>query len=133
MKPCRECSKEISESALVCPHCGAPKPANEKWDGYGFEYKSKLQFFGIPLLHISFKYRNKRPVVAKGIIAIGQFGIGIINISQVGIGFFSLSQVTIAYYALAQVAFANTLMCQIGIFIESGVGQAVWKLSELLG
>ncbi|NOR45998.1 MAG: zinc-ribbon domain-containing protein [Candidatus Delongbacteria bacterium] len=134
MKPCRECGNEVSESAQICPKCGAPKPANEKWNGYGWEYKSKMTFFGLPLLHISFKYtKNRRPVVAKGIIAIGQFGMGIVNISQVGIGFFSLSQVTIAYYALAQVAFANSLLCQIGVYIESGYGQAVWKLSELLG
>lgn len=134
MKPCRECGNEVSESAYTCPNCGSPKPAKEKFDGYGWEYKSKLQFFGLPLLHISFKYSKKRrPVVAKGIIAIGQFGIGIVNISQIGIGFFSLGQVTIAYYALAQIAFANSLICQIGIFVESGIGQAVWKLSELLG
>jgi len=93
-----------------------------------------MNFFGIPLLHISFKYsKNRRPVVAKGIIAIGQFGIGVVNISQIGIGFFSLGQITIAYYALAQIAFAYNLIAQVGVFIESGVGQAVWKLSELLG
>jgi hypothetical protein len=102
-------------------------------DGFGWEYKSKFEVFGIPLVHISFKYlRNRTPVVAKGIIAIGQFGIGVINISQMGIGLFSLGQFTIAYYALAQIAFANSLIAQIGIYIESGYGQAVWKLSELL-
>jgi hypothetical protein len=57
---------------------------------------------GLPLLHISFKYRpNKIPVPAKGIIAIGQFGIGIINISQFGVGIISIGQFTIAAYALA--------------------------------
>ena len=25
--PCRECSREISDEALACPHCGAPKEA----------------------------------------------------------------------------------------------------------
>lgn len=134
MKPCRECANEVAESAQICPKCGAPKPANEKWDGYGWEYKSPFEVFGIPLIHISFKYRrNRTPVVAKGIIAIGQFGFGVVNISQIGIGFFSAGQLTIAYYALAQIAFAYSLMAQIGIYIESGVGQAVWKLSELIG
>ena len=78
MKPCRECKNEISEQAITCPHCGAPYPAREKWDGWGFEYKSKLIFWGLPFLHISFKYRpNRMPVVAKGIIAIGQFAYGL--------------------------------------------------------
>lgn len=134
MKPCRECGNEVSESAQICPKCGAPKPAKENWDGYGFEYKSPFKVFGLPLIHISFKYRqNRTPVVAKGIIAIGQFGAGFINISQIGIGVISVSQFTIGFYALAQVAFAYSLMAQIGIYIESGVGQAVWKLSELIG
>ena len=132
MKLCRECGNEVSESAQICPNCGAPKPSKSDWDGFGWEYKSKFAVFGLPLVHISFKYRrNRTPVVARGIISIGQFGIGVVNISQIGIGFFSLGQLTIAYYALAQIAFANSLVAQIGIYIESGYGQAVWKLSEL--
>jgi RNA polymerase subunit RPABC4/transcription elongation factor Spt4 len=26
LKPCRECKKEVSTEATVCPHCGTPKP-----------------------------------------------------------------------------------------------------------
>lgn len=90
MKLCRECGNEVSESAQICPNCGAPKPSKSDWDGFGWEYKSKFAVFGLPLVHISFKYRrNRTPVVAKGIISIGQFGIGVVNISQIGIGFFA--------------------------------------------
>jgi hypothetical protein len=133
MISCRECGNEVSESAQICPKCGAPKPAKEKWDGYGFEYKSPFSVMGLPLIHISFKYRqNRTPVVAKGIIAIGQFGVGFINISQIGIGIISVSQFTIGFYALAQIAFAYSLIAQIGVYIESGYGQVVWKLADLL-
>ncbi len=38
MKPCRSCKHEISEQAMACPHCGAPFPAKDKFDGWGFEY-----------------------------------------------------------------------------------------------
>ena len=134
MKKCRECQHEVSEKAYSCPHCGAPYPAREKWDGWGFEYKSSIVVFGIPLIHISFKYRpNKVPVVAKGIIAIGQFGVGFINISQIGVGFISLSQITVAVYALAQLAFAYACIAQIGLCIDRGYGQVIIKLTELLG
>ena len=134
MKSCRECKKEISEQAIICPHCGAPYPAREKWDGWGFEYKSAIVFWGLPLLHISFKYRpNKTPVVAKGIIAVGQFAYGVVNISQFGIGIFSLSQFTIAVYALAQFAAAYSLIAQIGIYIHEGRGQLVKSVAEILG
>lgn len=28
LKPCKECRKEISDSAKVCPHCGFPNPGD---------------------------------------------------------------------------------------------------------
>jgi len=88
---------------------------------------------GLPLLHISFKYRpNKMPVPAKGIISIGQFGIGIINISQFGAGIISVSQFTIAVYALAQFAAAYSLIAQIGVYIHQGYGQLVWNVFDLI-
>lgn len=133
MKPCRECRREVSEQAVACPQCGAPFPARDRWDGYGFEYKSSATYLGLPLLHISFKYRpNRVPVPARGVIAIGQFACGILTISQFGIGVVSLSQFTIAGWALAQFAFAYSLIAQIGIYLHHGHGQIVKSLAEVL-
>lgn len=133
MKECRDCQHVVSEQALSCPNCGAPHPAKEKWNGWGFEYKSKTTLFGLPLVHVSFKYRpNRFPVPAKGIISIGQVGIGVINISQFGIGFVSISQFTIAVYALAQFAVAYSLIAQIGLYIDKGYGQIVRSLMDLI-
>lgn len=133
MKPCRECNHQISEQAIFCPQCGAPYPAKESRDGWGFEYKSKATILGMPLLHISFKYRpDKTPVVAKGFIAIGQFGCGIINISQFGIGIISISQFTVSIFAIAQFALAYSLIAQFGLFIHEGHGQIVKNLLELI-
>ncbi len=133
IKPCRECQHQVSEEATFCPNCGAPLPAREKWDGWGFEYKSKTTLMGLPLVHVSFKYRpNRIPVPAKGVIAIGQFAVGIITISQFGIGFFSISQFTLAAYALAQFAVAYSLIAQVGLYIHQGHGQLVKSLAELV-
>jgi len=133
MKKCRECQYDISEQALSCPKCGAPYPAKEKWDGWGYEYKSKLIIMGLPLLHISFKYHpNMLPIPAKGIIAIGQFAIGVISIAQFGIGIISVGQFTIAAYALAQFAIAYSLVAQIGLYFDQGYGQFVWNIIELI-
>ncbi|MBK1723979.1 zinc ribbon domain-containing protein [Thiocystis violacea] len=133
MKPCRECQHQVSEQAFTCPSCGAPYPARPTWDGWGFEYKTQTRVLGLPLLHISFKFRpNKVPVPAVGIIAIGQFGAGILNISQFGIGVFSLSQFTLAGYAVAQFAIAYSCIAQMGIYVDQGVGQIVMPLSQLL-
>lgn len=134
MKPCRECQHVISEQARTCPSCGAPFPAKDQWDGWGFEYKSQATLVGLPLLHISFEYRpNRIPVPAKGIIAIGQFACGIITISQFGIGFISISQFTVAVFALAQFAFAYSLIAQLGIYIHQGDGQVVRSLHDVMG
>jgi len=102
---------------MVCPHCGAPYPAKENWDGWGFEYKSKATIAGLPLLHISFKYKpNRVPVPAKGIIAIGQFACGVFTLSQFGVG----------------LAVAYKLIAQIGIYINEGHGQIVRSFAEIL-
>lgn len=134
MKSCRECKHQISEHAFSCPQCGAPYPAKDSWTGWGFEDKSKLEIAGLPLLHIAFKYKpNRVPVLAKGIIAIGQFGCGVICISQFGIGIISISQFTIAGFALAQFGIAYSLFAQMGIYINEGHGQLVISTSKLLG
>jgi len=134
MRPCRECRREVSEQAAACPQCGAPFPAREKWGGYGFEYKSDAAILGLPLVHVSFKYRpNRTPVPAKGVIAIGQFACGILSISQFGIGVISVSQFTVAGWAVAQFAVAYSLISQFGIYFHSGHGQIVKGFMELAG
>ena len=133
IKPCRECRQQVSEQAIQCPHCGAPYPTRAKWDGWGFEYKSSLTVFGLPLIHISFKYRpNRIPVPARGVIAMGQFACGIFTLSQFGIGLISVSQFTIAGFALAQFAVAYSLIAQIGVYIHEGRGQIVRSLEEII-
>jgi hypothetical protein len=73
------------------------------------------EYSGLPLLHISFKYRsNRQPVVVKGLIAIGRFACGVCPLYQFGEGFVSVSQFTIAGYAFAQFAIAYSLIAQMG-------------------
>jgi uncharacterized membrane protein YvbJ len=134
MKPCRECQHQISEQAVSCPHCGAPFPAREAWNGFGYEYKSRITIAGLPLVHVSFKYRaNRTPVVARGIIAVGQFACGVVCIAQFSVGVLSLSQFTVAAFAVAQFAVAYSLVAQFGLYLAEGHGQLVFQLSRLLG
>lgn len=134
MKPCRECKHQISEQAFACPNCGAPYPARDAWDGWGYEYKSKVAIAGLPLVHVSFKYRpNRRPVVARGVIAIGQFACGVVCIAQFSVGVLSISQFTVAAFAIAQFAVAYSLVAQFGVYVAEGHGQLVFQLSRLLG
>ncbi len=95
----------------------------------GYEFKSKAKLFGIPLLHISFRRENKKPVPAKGIIAIGQFAAGVVTISQFGIGIINISQFSIGYMSLAQIAIAQYAVAQIAIAYD-GIAQIGWFLKD---
>ena len=99
----------------------------------GFEWRTSATLFGLPLIHIAWGRNNKRKIlVAKGIIAIGQygyggfviaqFGAGLICISQFGIGLLALSQFAIAAAAIAQMGVAVFGIFQMGICFE-GIGQ----------
>ena len=122
---CRDCGHDVSHDAFACPNCGAPKPSSQNWDGVGFEWKSPLTLFGLPFVHISFKYRNRRPVVAKGIFAIGQFGVGVFTIAQFGVGFVSISQFALGAIIIAQIAAGWTGIAQIGFLPGGGFGQMI--------
>jgi hypothetical protein len=133
MKQCRECRREVSEQAMACPGCGAPYPAKERWDGWGFEYKSAVTIAGLALIHISFKYSaSGMPVVARGVIAIGQFACGVVTISQFGVGVFCLSQFTLAGFAIAQFGAAYSLIAQFGVYVHEGLGQFMVPVAEVL-
>jgi hypothetical protein len=104
---CPECQRSISDKALTCPHCGYPmKPSDALRQGsgtgiaYGFEYKSPLTIFGMPLVHIVYGPGlggRLKPAkgfiaignVAIGIIAIGGFAVGVIPIAGIGVGLIS--------------------------------------------
>jgi hypothetical protein len=115
LEPCRECGKEVSNNAVSCPHCAAPRPALAEWAGTGIDWKSRAKILGIPLIHVAFGRDSAGKLrVAKGFIAVGQFAIGGITVAQFGIGIiFGLGQFMIGLTALAQFA--------VGLLI--GVGQ----------
>lgn len=144
---CPECSARISEKAFTCPKCGnpmRPMPAPFYWRG--FEWKSETEFHGWPLVHIAVG-RDKQTgklLVAKGIIAIGQFGIGLITIAQFGIGLLfgfgqfvggmlSIGQFALGvYFGLGQFATGMTAIGQFAIgkyvLAQAGFGKYVWSV-----
>ena len=84
--------------------------------GWEVEYKSRTMLLGLPLVHISFEYRlNHMPVPEKGMIAIGQFGMGIITVSQ-----FEIVSISICKFRLQCL-----LIVQVGLYIQAGCGQLV--------
>jgi len=139
---CPECGAEISEKAVICPKCGYPiQPFIPR---FGFEWKSKAEVFGLPLIHIAIGRDKKtgKLLTAKGIIAIGQFGIGLITIAQFGVGIlfglgqfvtgiFTIGQFALGvYFGLGQFATGFTAIGQLafGIYVRAqiGYGKYLW-------
>jgi hypothetical protein len=106
LAPCRECGAQVSTQAAACPRCGAPRPTDLAWKGWGFEWKSQATYGGWPLVHVALG-RDARGKwrVAKGVIAIGQFAVGLVTVAQFGVGLlFGFGQFILGLTAVAQVA-----------------------------
>jgi len=122
---------------------------------FGFEWKSKITVYGLPLVHIAFGKDSKsgKLLVAKGIIAIGQFGLGVITIAQFGVGvllgigqfaagvcvlaqfaggiYFGLGQFATGVTAIGQFAIGEYVLAQIGYgkYVYSSIQTSVEALS----
>jgi len=77
-----------------------------------YEYRSKANIFGLPLVHIH-TGGAKNNSVAKGVLAIGDIAIGLVSIGGVSFGLISIGGVAIGAASLGGVA--------IGAFAGGGV------------
>ncbi|MGB9722268.1 MAG: zinc ribbon domain-containing protein, partial [bacterium] len=133
---CVRCGREVSENISFCPYCGY-QFGSVSGTGSGFEWRSQFEILGVPLIHIAAgRDENGKLTIAKGIIAIGQFGIGLITIAQFGIGIlfgigqfmfglitiaqfaigilFGLGQFATGYVVIGQIVFGWYALCQFG-------------------
>lgn len=100
---CPECEREVSDQALMCPHCGY---------GFGgmfnYEYRSEATLFGLPLVHIvrgrQFDPATGKRRVAKGIIAIGPIAMGGLAMGGLSVGVVALGGVSLGIVALGGLA-----------------------------
>jgi len=101
---CPECDNEISNKALACPNCGYP--VRESF--HGFEYRSKKELFGLPLVHIIYGNRfssiEGKPRIAKGIVAIGPIAIGGLALGGLSIGVISVGGLALGLTAIGGAA-----------------------------
>lgn len=113
MLKCSHCYREISDELKTCPFCGAS--VIDQHAAKGFEWKSNLTIYGYPFIHVAVGKDDMGKLrVARGIIAIGQFGIGLITIAQFGVGIL---------FGFGQFIFGLTTIAQFAIGILFGLGQ----------
>jgi len=80
-------------------------PTFKRW---GFEWKTKVKIFNLPLIHIAIGFNSEtgKLYIAKGVVAIGFFGLGLISIAWFGVGFLlGMGQFAVGIIAIAQFAF----------------------------
>ena len=101
---CPECGKQISDKAMMCPHCGLPFGRGP----FAYEYRSRATLFGLPLVHVvmgwSVNPETGRPRVAKGIIAVGHVAFGVVAIGGVAVGALSFGGLAIGLAAAGGLA-----------------------------
>ena len=79
---------------------------------YDFEYRSKWNVLGVPLIHINIG-RGKK--VAKGIFAVGTIAYGVFSFGGLSVGLFSFGLISIALLALGTIAVGGISMGAISI------------------
>lgn len=140
---CPECKNDISDNAVICPHCGN---AGNRFL-FGYEYRSEKMLFGLPLVHIvlgpAFNPATGKIRVAKGIIAVGGIAFGFLAMGGMAFGAISLGGVAVGLAALGGCALGVGLALgglAIGFIAMGGmaigyyaIGGVAWGIHALGG
>lgn len=110
---CPECDRKVSDAAAICPGCGRPLAGAAASDraaalrlAAGFEYRSRREVMGLPLVHVVYGpawltgFRAAKGIVAIGNVAVGVVALGGVALGGLAVGGLSLGLVCVGGVAL---------------------------------
>lgn len=96
-----------------------------------YEYRSHIELFGLPLVHISFGLWRPRP--ARGIFAVGNVAAGVVAVGGLAAGGFAFGGVSLGLLALGGLALGGISIggLALGLFALGGGAIGVWAVGGL--
>ena len=94
-----------------------------------FEYRSKQEINGWPLIHINLGTHPEtgRPLVAKGVVAIGNIAFGVVSIGAAAFGVVTVAAFGLGIVSLASLAIGIVALGALALGYEHAIGVVVFS------
>jgi hypothetical protein len=100
-----------------------------------FEFRSKEEINGWPLIHINIGSNPEtgRPLVAKGVVAIGNIAFGVVSIGAAAFGVVTLAGFGLGVVSLASLAIGIVALGAVALGYEFALGAVVLSAKSAIG